>query len=167
MMDTLPSLLGPRTTPFDLRFHGPRGREHDSAQLILVSNNPYRLDRLAGIGSRPRLDSGLLGIIAVNIPNATAAAELAALETLGQPRRFPGWREWTADQFVIDSSQAVAAGIDGEAVTLQPPLNFRTAASALRVRLPPTAAALSPAALTPGFTRAALHELLQLATGRK
>ena len=164
--DTLPTLLGPDRTPFDLRFHGPQGREHASAQLILVSNNPYRLDQLGGIGSRPRLDSGLLGLVAVDIPNATSAAELAALGALGQLQRFSGWREWTAEQFVVDSAQTVAAGIDGEAVTLEPPLRFRVTPSALRVRLPPAAAGHSPAALNPGFTRAALGELLRIAVGR-
>ena len=164
--DALPTLLGPGRTPFDLRFQGPQGGKHVSAQLILVSNNPYRLDQLGGIGSRPRLDSGLLGIVAVDIPNATSAAELAALGALGQLQRFSGWREWTAEQFLVESTQTVAAGIDGEAVTLDPPLRFRVAPAALRVRLPPTAAGLSPAALSPGFTRSALHELLRIAVGR-
>ena len=53
----LPELLGPDATPFDLRFRGPDGREQETAQLVLVSNNRYVLDRLGGIGSRPRLDT--------------------------------------------------------------------------------------------------------------
>jgi diacylglycerol kinase family enzyme len=57
----LPELLGPHATPFDLRFRGPDGRERETAQLVLVSNNRYVLDRLGGIGSRPdstAVDSG-------------------------------------------------------------------------------------------------------------
>src|SRR5262249_6257158 len=38
MEKMLPELLGPRTTRFDLRFQGPGGDEHRSAQLVLVSN---------------------------------------------------------------------------------------------------------------------------------
>src|SRR5947207_1423748 len=118
----LPELLGPRATPFDLRFRDENGERRDSAQLILVSNNPYVLDRLAGVGSRPRLDTGLLGIVAVEISGATQAARFISLETLGQVRRFQGWREWSARRFEVASSGPVAAGVDGEAMMLAPPL---------------------------------------------
>ena len=166
MGQMLPELLGPRATPFDLRFRGPRGDEHRSAQLVLVSNNPYRLERLAGMGSRARLDSGLLGIVAVEIGSAARAAVLAALETIGQVRRFPGWSEWTAAEFEVESVREIAAGIDGEAVVLEPPLRFRVAPSALRIRLPPSAAGLSPAALHPGLTRSGIQSLWRIAAGR-
>jgi diacylglycerol kinase family enzyme len=166
MEKMLPELLGPRADPFDLRFTGPTGAEQSSAQLVLVSNNPYELDRLAGMGSRPRLDSGKLGIVAVEIGDATQAAELAALHAVGQIRRFHGWREWTSREFEVDSAKPVAAGIDGEAVVLDPPLRFRLRPSALRVRLPPTAPGLSPAALSPGLTRSGIRDLWDIAAGR-
>ena len=162
----LPELLGPRATPFDLRFLGADGTEQRSAQLLLVSNNPYVLDRLAGAGSRPRLDSGRLGVVAIQITGALQAAELVALDALGQIRRFDGWSEWTAEHFEVDSGSGVAVGIDGEAVILEPPLRFTMAPSALRVRLPPTALGLSPAALGPGLNRSAVRELWQIATAR-
>ena len=162
----LPELLGPRATPFDLRFVGADGTEQRSAQLLLVSNNPYVLDRLAGAGSRPRLDSGRLGVVAIQITGALQAAELVALDALGQIRRFDGWSEWTAEHFEVDSGSGVAVGIDGEAVILEPPLRFTMAPSALRVRLPPTALGLSPAALGPGLNRSAVRELWQIATAR-
>jgi hypothetical protein len=47
----LPQLLGPNATPFDLRFLGPHGRTERSAQLLLVSNDPYALNALVGDGS--------------------------------------------------------------------------------------------------------------------
>lgn len=159
----LPDLLGPPARRFDLRFRGPDGREHRSAQLVLVSNNPYRLDRLAGFGSRERLDTGRLGIVSINVDDEAQAAELVALEALRQVSRFPGWRKWTAEEFEVESSQELAAGIDGEAVTLEPPLRFRIASGALRIRLPPQAG-LSPAALAPGLSR--VGELWQIAAGR-
>jgi diacylglycerol kinase family enzyme len=166
MEKMLPDLLGPRATPYDLRFRGPEGEEHRTAQLILVSNNPYRLDRLAGMGSRSRLDTGQLGIVAVNIRSAAEAAELISLETVGQVRRFPGWQEWTSGTFEVDSGSRVAIGIDGEAVTLTPPLRFRIAPSALRIRLPPTIAGLSPAAESPGLTSSGMRDLWRIASGR-
>ena len=166
MEQMLPELLGPRAETFDLRFIGPGGIEQRSAQMLLVSNNPYVLDRLAGAGSRPRLDSGLLGIVAVQIAGATQAAELVSLDALGQVRRFGGWSEWTADEFEVGSASGVAIGIDGEAVVLEPPLRFTISPSALRVRLPPTAPGLSPAALDPGISGSSLRELWRIATAR-
>jgi diacylglycerol kinase family enzyme len=167
MEELLPTLLGPHTTPFDLRFSDPERGDRGSAQLVLVSNNPYRLDRLAGMGSRPRLDTGLLGIVAVEIENSARAAELMTLQALGQVRRFAGWSEWTSERFTVESTGPVAAGIDGEAVVLEPPLEFRIDPAALRVRLPPRVVGLSPAALAPGFTRSAFRDLWQIAAGRR
>jgi diacylglycerol kinase family enzyme len=159
----LPELLGPGANRFDLRFRGPDGREHRSAQLVLVSNNPYRLDRLAGFGSRERLDTGRLGIVSIDVDDEARAAQLVALEAVRQVTRFPGWREWRAEEFEVDSSEKVAAGVDGEAVTLEPPLRFRIAAGTLRLRLPPNAG-LSPAALAPGIS--GLGRLWGIASGR-
>jgi diacylglycerol kinase family enzyme len=162
----LPDLLGPDAKPFDLRFQGPDGGERQTAQLVLVSNNPYVLDRLGGIGSRPGLDTGRLGIVAVEVENAAAASKLMALNALGQLSRFDGWLEWAAPEFEVASGAPVAAGIDGEAVGLDPPLRFTIVPRALTVRLPPGVAGRSPAALQPGFTSSAVHDLWQVAVGR-
>ena len=100
----LPELLGPRATPFDLRFQGPDGGDQRSAQLLLVSNNRYVLDRLGGIGSRPRMDTGKLGIVAVQIDDAAAAAKLVSLRR-SQLHRFEGWLEWEATEFEVGSAR--------------------------------------------------------------
>src|SRR5207244_10284211 len=49
----LPELLGHHATPFDLRIDAPDGRPLKSVQLVLVSNDPYELQRLGGMGTRP------------------------------------------------------------------------------------------------------------------
>ncbi len=162
----LPELLGPRAKPFDLRFAGPDGGGERSAQLLLVSNNPYVLDALVGSGSRPRMDTGQLGIVAIEIRGATAAAKLVSLEASRQVRRFEGWTEWSADRFQVESGSAVAAGIDGEAVVLEPPLRFTITPAALRVRLPPSVTGLSPAALRPTLSASSLREFWEIATTR-
>jgi Diacylglycerol kinase catalytic domain len=59
-LELLPAMLGPGATPFDLRFTSPDGTEHQSAHLILVSNNRYELSDPEGFGSRRRLDAGPL-----------------------------------------------------------------------------------------------------------
>jgi diacylglycerol kinase family enzyme len=130
----LPDLLGPRATGFDLRYTGPDGAPAESADLLLVSNNPYTGS------SRPRLDTGVLGIVAVRAETTAEASTLLALETVGAIHRFRGFRQWTAAEFRIDSSQPVPVGVDGEALLLPPPLEFRILPGALRVRLPKAAA---------------------------
>jgi diacylglycerol kinase family enzyme len=163
----LPSLLGPGAEPFDLRFRGPDGKERRTAQLVLVSNNPYVLDRIAGMGSRPSLDTGLLGMVAVEIEGPADAALLLSLETAGQVSRFRGWQAWSAATFEIESGARVAAGVDGEARLIEPPLRFEILPHALTVLLPPTAAGLSPAALNPALSGSTVRELWQLgARGR-
>ena len=143
---TLPELLGPGAEPLDLRFVGPDGEAQRGAAVILISNNPYRLARLDGLGSRVGLDSGRLGVVVVNIPSSASAARLLALEASGQVRRYSGWQEWEATTFAIDSAGRVAVGVDGEALSLEPPLEFAILPAALRVRLPLGAADVSPAA---------------------
>lgn len=54
----LPDLLGPDTQRPDLRFALPDGTRRESADLVLVSNGPYRLTHLNGFGTRESLDTG-------------------------------------------------------------------------------------------------------------
>ena len=76
----LPDLLGPDAPQLDLRYTGPDGQPHQTAHLILVSNDPYQLDQPGGRGTRARMDRGELGIVAVMIADAAEAREFAALE---------------------------------------------------------------------------------------
>jgi diacylglycerol kinase family enzyme len=142
----LPDLLGPDATALDLQFRGPDGTGYPTAQLILVSNDPYEVDHLGGMGTRERLDLGVLGIVAARISGADDARLFVALEAAGQVRRFPGWQEWTAPRFEISSGGPLEVGIDGEALLLDPPLVFESRPGVLRVRLPRHAIRLSPAA---------------------
>jgi len=163
----LPDLIGPDAAQLDLRYHGPDGQARQTAQLILVSNNPYQLDRLGGRGTRPRLDQGVLGIMALLIADAAEAGALAALEAAGQVSRFSGWTEWSATRFEINSGAPVQIGVDGEALTMDPPVVFVCRPGALRVRLPRHALHLSPAARTVHvLSKSTLTELGRVAAGR-
>ena len=68
----LPEMLGPGSEPFDLRFTTPDGVEHEGAHVIQVSNGPYGTTT-GGITSRPRLDTGQLGVFSLVVPDAVAA----------------------------------------------------------------------------------------------
>jgi diacylglycerol kinase family enzyme len=145
----LPDLLGPGAQPLDLCFTGPDGAEQHTAHLILVSNNPYQLVPTGGgVGTRERMDRGLLGLVTVTITDAAQASAFMALQAAGQARRFSGWAEWTAARFEVRSAAPVAVGVDGEALSLDPPLVFTSRPGALRVRLPRRALRRSPAART-------------------
>jgi diacylglycerol kinase family enzyme len=166
--DVLPDILGPDAVPLDLRFTLPSGDEADTAQLVLVSNNAYRLDRLRGAGTRARLDEGVLGVASVRVGGATDVEKLVALEAVGQVRRFSGWDEWTTATFEVRSDQPVDIGVDGEALSLDPPLIFAIRAGALRVRLPRTALGLSPAAQKPRRSvRETVPDLVKVVRGRR
>ena len=138
LAETVPTVLGPAGQGLDLRFTGADGREHKTGAVVLVSNDRYRLGRVLGSGTRPRLDAGMLGI--------TVGGEDAAG---GAAKRV---EEWSAPSFEVRSDSPVAAGIDGEAAKLDPPLQFRTRPQALRVRIAPQHPGASPSAAMPtGF----------------
>jgi len=162
----LPELLGPDAPPLDLRYRGPDA-DYPTAHLILVSNDPYQLDRIGGMGRRDRLDGGVLGIVAARIADAAQARRFVALQAAGQIRRFPGWQEWSARRFTVDSGGPVEIGIDGEAMLMDPPLVFESLPGALTVRLPRRAVRHGPKAravhLLSGST---FSELARMTAGR-
>jgi diacylglycerol kinase family enzyme len=164
---TLPELIGPDATQLDLGYIGPDGQAHPTAQLILVSNDPYQLDHPGGRGTRARIDRGVLGIVTVEVANAAEARRFAALEATGQVRRFTGWVEWSSPRFVVSSAAPVQIGVDGEALTMDPPVVFESRPGALRVRLPRQNLRLSPAARTVQLlSGSTIAELGRVAAGR-
>lgn len=157
ILGTVPDVLGPDGSGLDLRWRGPEGHEHRSGAAILVSNNRYRLGRAVGSGTRPSIDDGLLGITVASGPRGRGSS--------GRLPQRP-WREWTAPAFEVAADHPVPAGIDGEALQLDPPLRFRIRPRVLRVRIAPQHPGASPSAALPDGLRAAARELLALAAGR-
>jgi hypothetical protein len=163
----LPDLLGPGAKRFDLRFDGPNGEPATSADMLLVSNDVYRLDSMSGFGTRPRIDDGLLGVVTVNVNRASDIPALVTAEATGRIRRFRGYRAWSTREFVVDSSEPlIDVGVDGEALCLPPPLRFRSLPGILRVRTPTSAADLSPAAAAPPPLGEVVPALLRVLCGR-
>jgi diacylglycerol kinase family enzyme len=100
-------------------------------KAVLVSNNPYLLNDLAGLGSRPRLDGGVLGVVAMTVDSAAHAVRLM------NGSRSDGLVQCTAHEVVIDAdTDEIPVGIDGESVMLQAPVRCTVRAHALRVRVP-------------------------------
>ena len=156
LLETLPDTLGPDAgDELVLGWRGPDGEEHRQAATILVSNNRYRLGRAVGSGTRPRIDDGLLGVTVVGLPRSA----------LAEHARRP-WREWSAPRFEVHGNRPVAAGIDGEATTLVPPLQFRIHPHTLRVRIARRHPGASPSAMQPDGFLDALRALARIAAGR-
>jgi diacylglycerol kinase family enzyme len=130
--DTVPEVLGPGGEGLDLHWSGPDGREGGAAAALLVSNDPYRLGHALGSGTRPRLDTGQLGIAVLGAANGAARP-----------------LQWASETFEVESGTRVAAGIDGEAARLDPPLRFRSRPGVLRVRISPGHPGASPSARLP------------------
>lgn len=147
--DTVPEVLGTGGERLDLRWTGADGRDHATGAVVLVSNAPYRLGRALASGTRPRLDAGVLGV-----------AVLAAGRGAGAGKRV---QEWSTPSFEVRSDGPVAAGIDGEAVKLEPPVRFRSRPRALRVRIAPQHPGASPSAAIPADPQDAIRAVARIA----
>ena len=103
----------------------------EAPQALLVSNNPYDTTDPAGLGRRARLDTGLLGVVAVTVSSAAQAVGLLS------GRHAAGVRRLTAHEVVVDADVAeIPVGIDGESVLMPTPVHCTIEPLALRVRLP-------------------------------
>jgi diacylglycerol kinase family enzyme len=89
-----------------------------TARIVVVGNNVYRLHPLE-VGSRPRLDGGILhlGIARGLLPRS--------------------WEERRAARFTIEADvPSLDVAIDGEPVRLRPPVELRVEPRALRLLVP-------------------------------
>jgi len=154
LLEVAPERLGPADSGPPLRWRGPDGEEGGDAVALLVSNNVYRLGATLGSGSRPHLDEGVLGI---------AAAEMG--ETGGSVPVGLALRQWRRASFTVDADDPVPLGIDGEAVTLAPPLEFASLPGALTVRIAPGHPGASPSTEVPRGLGRAVAKLVRIAIG--
>ncbi len=131
-LDLLPDLLGGHRGP-RLTVHAG-GYVVDGPQAVLVSNNPYGMGDVAGIGRRARLDGGVLGLVTVTVDGAREAVGLLRGALTG---REPGVVSLTCAEAVISAdAPRVPAGVDGESLLLPTPVRVRIRPGALRVRVP-------------------------------
>jgi diacylglycerol kinase family enzyme len=145
VLDTLPDVGGGGAAG-GLRYDGG-GESGGRALVVMVSNNSYRLGRIIGSGTRPRIDDGQLGIAVLEEPAEG-----------GHPR----FRQWEAPTFTVDSAGPVPAGVDGEALVIDPPLRFTIRPGALRVRIAPQHPGASPSAAQPDGLVDAVRRLARI-----
>jgi diacylglycerol kinase family enzyme len=134
LLETTAEVMGPSAEAPALSLVDDLEREHRHPAVVLVSNNPYAVDRPLFRGTRPTLSGGHLGIIVLDAP---------------ADGRFTPGRAWTAPQLEVSAPATVHAGVDGEAVDLSPPLRFAILPAALQVRISPRHPGASPSARLP------------------
>jgi diacylglycerol kinase family enzyme len=105
LLETAAEVMGSGAAAPALCLRDDAGREHRDLVVVLVSNNPYALDRPLARGTRPTLGGGQLGIVVVDAP-------------ANRPRLLG--QAWTAPRLEVSAPEPVHAGVDGEAVELGP-----------------------------------------------
>jgi diacylglycerol kinase family enzyme len=132
-------------------------------QALLVSNDPYGMTDIAGLGRRARIDTGTLGVVAVTVDSARQAIELLRR---GRGRAVT---VFTADEVVVDADvPEIPVGIDGETVMMPAPVRCAIRPRALRVRVPadrPGIRAPKPALDWPTLRKLASFRALPADTG--
>jgi len=136
LLQTAQQVAGPSGQAPGLCLTDDAGLEHRGVDVVLVSNNPYALERPLPRGTRPALDSGQLGIVIIDPPGS------------GPP---PPGRCWHAPRLEVSAREPVHAGVDGEPADLVPPLRFTIRPAALRVRISRRHPGSSPATRVPAF----------------
>jgi diacylglycerol kinase family enzyme len=130
LLQTAERVIGPSASaPATLHVVDDLGHDHPHPAVLLVSNNAYALESALVLGTRPTLDSGRLGVI--------------ALDARPGPLR-PAGRAWTTPSLEVTADDPVAAGIDGEPTRLESPLRFGIRRAALRVRISSAHPGVSP-----------------------
>jgi len=136
-----PAALGRGRRPLDVSFEFEGRRERRAALVVLVANNDYRIESLADLGERARLDEGLLHAYVIEAVSRRVLLALLARAAVGNVGEAEALVEWAADRFSVESSRArIHAAIDGEPAVLETPLEFEAKAGALRVLVPPAGA---------------------------
>src|SRR5207247_8499935 len=103
----------------------------EAPRALQVSNDPYGMGDVAGLGRRARLDAGTLGVVAIRVDSARQA--------IGLLRRGhgPGLTVLTAGEVTVDADTLqIPVGVDGETVMLPTPVRCAIQPRALRVVVP-------------------------------
>ena len=107
------------------------GTTVEAPQALLVSNDPYGMGDVAGLGRRARLDAGTLGVVAIRVDSARQAVGLL------RRGHGHGLTVLTAEQVTVDAdAPEIPVGIDGETVMLPTPVRCAIRPRALRVIVP-------------------------------
>ena len=135
-LDLLPTLAKGDGPWFDLDFDVPDHGHLSSTALLMVSNNRYQL--ATGLVQRQRLDAGTLGLMTLNPSSTTDIVGISLLAATGHADASKSMWVWDAPTFTVGSPHpTISAGVDGETIELQTPIEFASVAHGITVLLPP------------------------------
>ena len=165
VMAVLPEVTDPRARS-NLTVDAEGRPSIEDPQLVQVANNPYaKPEEPSPTGTRPRLDSGMLGIDIVAYKSATELRALVAAATRGAVEGAGAYQSWTCERIRVRSKDGtVRAGVDGESIEFPSPLDISIRPGALRIRLPTDR--LEPKTGWPRIDRTVVRELWSIVTDR-
>ena len=137
VMAVLPEVTDPRARS-NLTIEAAGRPSIEDPQLVQIANNPYATpEEPTPAGSRPRLDTGMLGVDVVAYKDPTELRSLVAAASGGMVERAHAYQRWTCERIRVRSREgAVRAGVDGESIEFPSPLDISIRPGALRIRLP-------------------------------
>lgn len=108
--------------------------------FVFIGNNEYVMEGF-DIGTRERLDRGLLSIYVTHRSGRLGLLALALRALLGKLHQAEDFDAMTARSVLIESRRAyLPLALDGEVTRMETPLNYRILPGALRVLVPAPAA---------------------------
>jgi diacylglycerol kinase family enzyme len=137
LLRMLPAAFGRSRRPLALAFDVDGRPEEVRALIVLVANNDYGGGSLGELGTRERLDEGLLHVYVLEPVGRSALVALLWKAARGRAGEAEGLVEWACGRIAIDSRRSrVHAAVDGEPVVLAPPVGLEIRPRALRVLAP-------------------------------
>jgi diacylglycerol kinase family enzyme len=135
-LELLPTLIEREGPWYDLQFDVPEHGHVDGTALLLVSNNPYAIG--SSVNQRASLAGGELGVITINPERVSDLVAITMAAAAGRPDSAKAFWSWSTPRLTVESAETeIVAGIDGEKVSLTPPLEFRIVPDTARVLVPP------------------------------
>jgi YegS/Rv2252/BmrU family lipid kinase len=136
-----------RRNPFmAVKLHVERQEMIRRTPLVLVANNEYRTTGIHA-GTRASLMDGRLALYLLNAERRPGLLRLALKTLVEGAERVKELDLFTVEQIGVETRRRrLQVALDGEVVTLESPLNYRSRPRALRVHVPATTSACNPGA---------------------
>lgn len=112
--------------------------------FVFVGNNEYEMNAFS-FGARSRFDSGELYLYIAKPPSRLGLVGLAFLGLVRDIAQTEHFARWCLSEFTVENrKKLLPVYLDGEVLTMRPPLRYRTRSRALKVILPRPTSSASP-----------------------
>src|ERR1044071_2360756 len=125
-----------RSRLLDLRLEVDGRVQECRAPFVFVGNNDYAMEGFV-IGTRSRLDGGLLNVYTTRRCGALGLIGLALHALFGRLRQADDFMQWSVPHLRVESPRRrLLVATDGELNSMETPLEFRIRPRSLRVIVP-------------------------------